>query len=684
MKVGVWKPSFFAMFLTCGLMAHPLDSWYLRSSALQPTGLNAVVYGEGQFVAVGDAGFVMASTNGINWEFLRPLGTNHLRSVTYADGRFVAVGNAGTIFWSDDGRAWNDASLTMNHDITAVGHGVFVGDLGSKFIGLATYTRALLVEDRTISVTSSNGIHWQTNSLGAVGFASGPFSSMAFAAGRMVAAKGTQQESGFSPYVIHTTNGTHWKSAAFAPLGNVGSDGHRFILVNLINLQTVPESVIWRSSLDGFEWGYTNSSSSGSGYEPRGLCFGGGQFVAVGPTRSATSLDGTNWTVSTLSNGAPALLRSVAFGQETYVAVGSPREIHTSPDGLSWTLRSITPRQHFRAISSGDSICIAAGLEGKISWSSTGRNWEAAASPTSNHLRAIFSSQHRHVAAGDRGTIVSTDGTLNFSTRRSGTEKILYGISASESTFVVIGDAGTIVTSEDTIDWTLRQSSLTNALFGIAYGNGTFAAVGTAGSVITSPDGRQWERQISGASRALYDVAFGRGRFVAVGDSLGIGPSVFTSTNGVYWTSAATSRKPLGRITFGGGMFVYPSPDNSNVRFCFSTDGQTWTVQAPVFLSFGSTPLNDIGYHQGTFISVGDNWQIWQSAPFFQVVLDHTSGLGQIESQQDGAYQVEVSSNIGEASNWTVLTNLVAFPYRFSDPESDAHPARFYRARWSD
>lgn len=74
----------------------------------------------------------------------------------------------------------------------------------------------------------------------------------------------------------------------------------------------------------------------------RGLCFGGGLFVAVantggGTPLASTSSDGITWTSQTIGT---ADWEDVFYGGGLYVAVGRAGAISTSPDGVTWTART--------------------------------------------------------------------------------------------------------------------------------------------------------------------------------------------------------------------------------------------------------------------------------------------------------------------------------------------------------
>src|SRR5512147_1878768 len=74
-------------------MADPLDTWQWRNPLPQGNYLYHVAYGNGTFVAVGEAGTVLTSVDGENWT-QEYSGTDlGLAGVTYANNLFIAVGD---------------------------------------------------------------------------------------------------------------------------------------------------------------------------------------------------------------------------------------------------------------------------------------------------------------------------------------------------------------------------------------------------------------------------------------------------------------------------------------------------------------------------------------------------------------------------------------------------------------
>ncbi|HXI53304.1 MAG TPA: hypothetical protein VNH84_17430, partial [Candidatus Saccharimonadales bacterium] len=84
-----------------------------RSATLQT--LTSVTYGAGTYIAVGEAGTILASPDGTTWQQVRSCSGESLNAVTVANTRFVAVGSGGRITVSADGTRW----VNLNSGTTA-------------------------------------------------------------------------------------------------------------------------------------------------------------------------------------------------------------------------------------------------------------------------------------------------------------------------------------------------------------------------------------------------------------------------------------------------------------------------------------------------------------------------------------------------------------------------------------
>jgi hypothetical protein len=98
---------------------------------LTASSLNAVTYGGGHYVVVGDSGTILSSTDGINWVAANYMTTgNNLNGVAYGDGVYVAVGDNGWTAVSLDSINWTSISSSTLNNLQAVTYG------GSGFVAV--------------------------------------------------------------------------------------------------------------------------------------------------------------------------------------------------------------------------------------------------------------------------------------------------------------------------------------------------------------------------------------------------------------------------------------------------------------------------------------------------------------------------------------------------------------------
>ncbi len=111
-------------------------SWTETKST--PIALWYVTFGNGLFVAVGDSGMIVTSTDGVRWTRQSTGTTAQLMSATWGNGCFVTVGDEGKILTSPDGYNWTDRSYGKGKKLYSVTCGsdkfIAIGDGGAVII----------------------------------------------------------------------------------------------------------------------------------------------------------------------------------------------------------------------------------------------------------------------------------------------------------------------------------------------------------------------------------------------------------------------------------------------------------------------------------------------------------------------------------------------------------------------
>ena len=145
---------------------------------------------------------------------------------------------------------------------------------------------------------------------------------------------------------------------------------------------------------------------------------------------------------------------------------------------------------------------------------------------------------------------------------------------------------------------------------------GSFAAVGAGGAIFTSPDGISWTSQTpSGFTSDLYAVTGYAAnqnnptnpalRWIAVGDG---GASIY-STDGINWINgrAYTASNPaLRSITHVAGTYTAVGDLGTILS---TTDGTTWTTHSSGLTTSPLPNLNGVT-HGGIYVAVGDGGTI--------------------------------------------------------------------------
>ena len=137
--------------------------WVTRYSSLSES-LYSIAYGGGQFVAVGPGGLVLRSSNGQNWVAGSSGPAANHKGITYANGQFVAVGAQGSISTSTDGGMWTARTSGTAVDLSSViyGNGIYVavgagGTLIRSTNSIDWTSGAAFTNDAIHDVTFANG-----------------------------------------------------------------------------------------------------------------------------------------------------------------------------------------------------------------------------------------------------------------------------------------------------------------------------------------------------------------------------------------------------------------------------------------------------------------------------------------------------------------------------------------------
>lgn len=520
--------------------------WQWAVPLPQGNHLRDVTYGNGVYVAVGDAGTVLVSADAVAWTVVRLDSRRGLAAVTWDGSRFVAVGDGGTVAVSPDGRQW------VVHLIESA------GDL----LGVAAGGGRLVAVGRTGAVFGSlDGSAWEAGSSGTTV----DLGAVTWTGTRFVAAE-RQYLGGPDPLplagILTSPAGAAWTRTTLSgavSYQTFASDGSRLLLAgSKCVIQPIEGcgagALVAMSEDDGASWSVTEPAGLGAFTD---VLWAGSRFLALHGDAVVASLDGVSWVPAGVSLGFWPM--ALGLGDAGLVAVGGGGGIATSTDGTGWTPIASS---HY-----GPDLA-------DVVW--TGTRF-VAVGPGS------FGSAPTVRVSADGLTWTAVD-TAAFS-GRSGLSDVAWSgarLAAIGATFIlssVDGLSWSVVAEWDlSSDFWLSGVAWTGTRF-VAVGWRAGSATGFEGMVMASADGTRWTEVWSVPGVRLWDVAGHAGTAVVTGNDVGgadFMPRVYVGDGADRWQEAAgLSTQTVGPVVWAGDGFVLLGGTTSP-RSYRSADGLQW------------------------------------------------------------------------------------------------------------
>jgi hypothetical protein len=592
----------YACLLMCGLTGFvcageisALDEWIPSKPLVIRSAPQAIAFGRGQFVVVGENGSIYRSLDGAAWAKQQVPLSGNFRAVIFGNGIFAAPATNRTMAISTNGIDWSVLRLPLTFDTICYGNGEFLAmadenpshhSFSRVFVSGngVTWTEPTIIPQFP-SFDHFNAVTWFKNryvALGRSGFIWNSIDGRTWAASTRFSIPLTcfaQNDdllvaAGYYGFLQLSTDGLNWTP----PTSTIGS-----VLIKALaygNGTFVAAGNTGPKFLEHFNHGAILTSTNGlvwthqpsfSSHELNALAYGNGIFVASSPSGAlGTSTNGMQWRQRT--TGTNTLHRSIAFGNGLFVAVGDSSSyadqeeeaIATSPDGLSWTEQFIDGQGAIlNAAAFGHGQFVAVAENGLIYTSPDGANWTFRRARSAEALLDVAFGNDRFVAVGvNRNTtqyiiLVSTNGTVwTESGRGPGLwfDNVIYADQRFVASAISSPTGGAaLFSSPDGLAWT--RHDINETLIELAYGNGVFVAsafyqtsnpaeVGT--QVISSSDGINWTRRMTFPNNSFVrGLAYGNGRFVAAGSAMGSNQfALWTSANGQDWTGTWRPGRP--------------------------------------------------------------------------------------------------------------------------------------------
>jgi hypothetical protein len=691
----------------------PLDRWAWRHPRPQGNSLTAVTYGNGLFVAVGNRGTILTSSDGYHWTN-QVLGTSPtLLGVAYSAGVYAAVGTSGTILTSTNGIAWTEHTPPSSQTLRGIAGNsspppndpmrfFIVGDSGTML-----YTRDLVtwVSASSASLTNNlRGVSLMGTDITVVGD-DGAFRTF------------WQNPAPPKPGATNSLRAVTFGNGHYV----FGGHSYHYEPYPSCPYPGCPRPNATLLSYQNSEWikGNAHAWCSEDWFTVSGLAFGNGRFVAVGytaftleynyPGIITTSATGTNWT-GLPTHTSENYLYGVAYGNGRFVAVGAAGSILVSSNGLDWDEIGGYFRTAITALAFSKDLGIASGQKAGRMYenlqfndfttlvSTNGTDWI----PSTTNLppmSSLVSGGRLFVGVGGMlesyrhppsSCIFSTTNGFDW-TSNCLTSPPLHGIEWGNGQFFAVGDSGAIFTSADAVNWSDCSVSTSSNFYCAAYGKGLYVAAGTA--VATSDNGTSWLLQPTNPPLRLTRIVYGNGTFVAAGD-IGVpyywGGSLLSSDDGKHWQvrHSLGAYSPAPGLAYASGTFLAIS-GGSLIR---SVDGLNWlpvSTYLPVldggWIPYYPLPYSTVlGAYRGAFIAGGYNGTLMQSGDTRVPILSGSPVMTPL------GFTFTFSLGIGEPYRVQASTDFEFWedmhadlateePTGFTDPTPNSAPARFFR-----
>jgi hypothetical protein len=271
--------------------------------------LNAVVYGDGLFVAVGDSGTVVTSEDGVTWEKQETGIAAQLVDIAYGNKMYVAVSKEGESIVSNNGKSWELGGYATTKWIESIAYG------NDNFISVGAGTQGG-------AMISTNGIVWKDIEIDSI------FGKAGIAYGM-----NTFITTGTDETINVSINGTDWESRDVI----LDMDGtyYRFEAVFFVNNHFIVTGYkyYWHSfdtpgyatfaaiSNDCVAWDIILNTDEGDSKPIRAVSYGNGNYLFTRNTTIYTKSEKDDKFISRFS--AANFLNSAVASTNSFVIVGN-------------------------------------------------------------------------------------------------------------------------------------------------------------------------------------------------------------------------------------------------------------------------------------------------------------------------------------------------------------------------
>lgn len=289
-----------------------------------------------------------------------------------ADDVFIAVGDAGALLSSPDGVTWTTRTSGLGTALHDVAWGI------DTVSGTGTY---VIVGQAGRILTSHNGLDWLSGSSPSARDLNG----VVFHIDRFFAVGGDYSAGGET---LTSFDGTTWTRPELpAPLHvftDIASDGTTLVAIGseqsdqqIFGAFTWTEGLGWQQRIDG--------AVNGARYDA--IASGVPAFALIGAGTAATSNDTITWQPTVIVAAPP--MHGILYSAGGWIAVGDGGTSLSSADAFLWTSHASTVTTSLRGLTTDGNQYLAVGEAGTILGSLDGVTWTPQVSPLGVNLRSV-------------------------------------------------------------------------------------------------------------------------------------------------------------------------------------------------------------------------------------------------------------------------------------------------------
>ena len=403
---------------------------------------------------------LFVSSNGINWNLADGHLLPQLNALAANGATIVAVGDAGEIQTSADGVAWDQQDSTVAGDLfdaTWTGAETHINvealelfsDLDMRILKGPLDASGILGRSVRFTVNLSGGGHTYQWLRDGVPISGATHESLILtnleindtanysvevtgAGGVLTSAEAKLRFFGTgtlgSQFIVVGADGvllTSHDGVSFDPQITPGSPLLRAVAASAYRAVAVGQGGIILRSLNAESWEVVNSPTV---LNLRGVTTGISRFVAVGSSGLilVSEDQGATWAPADSPTQLP--LWSVAWNGMYFLAVGESGVALTSPDGWNWSLASSPTTKRFYGVGLNGSAFVALTEDGASYTTMDGSAWAPGIVSGSWWVRgAAVNNAGMRITAGDFGLLATSTDGVNWTRRSTPTLERLYG-----------------------------------------------------------------------------------------------------------------------------------------------------------------------------------------------------------------------------------------------------------------